>query len=299
MRCTAIAEEAGLRGISTIFVGSTGGLGWIEDRLADIGTPLVSLEDFNLSNCSTTDTLIVDSYLLDKEDIFLSKQNWRHVVALVDDVTPEYSADLFIHPGINGEWFKRQNTNFLSGLEYVPFRKSIRKTTCSVTPKLKKLLVFGGGTDVFGFGSAIGQVLRGLEGFDEAVFISEEHKEIQGWDNRFRVEPFGVSLDREIQDADLVLTTASTSSLEVLAREIPLGVGCATDNQITYYRELIKLNVSAPLGVCGSHGKWDLNTEVIAMLLTHAELRFKLSRNASGIVDLNGASRIVDAILRL
>ena len=142
-------------------------------------------------------------------------------------------------------------------------------------------------------------VLSGHKGFDEAVFISLEKEKIESWDKRFRVEPFGASLDREIANADLVLTTSSTSSLEVLAREIPLGVGCAVDNQVSYYKELIKLDVAAPLGVRTNKGGWKLNQELITALLTSAEMRNKLVRNASGVVDLSGASRIVDAILKL
>jgi spore coat polysaccharide biosynthesis predicted glycosyltransferase SpsG len=299
MRCSAIAEEAVLRGIPAIMIGSTGGLGWIEDHLNSLGLPLVGVKDFNLSHRSTLDTLILDSYIFDREDSFLSHQHWQRIVALVDDVTPEYRADLFIHPGINGKWFKGQNDNFISGLEYIPFRKSIHKSRIYGKLHLNKVLIFGGGTDVFGFASAVGRFLIGQKGFDEAVFISLEKEKIESWDKRFRVEPFGASLDREIANADLVLTTSSTSSLEVLAREIPLGVGCAVDNQVSYYKELIKLDVAAPLGVRTNKGGWNLNQELITALLTSAEMRNKLLRNASGVVDLSGASRIVDAILKL
>ena len=299
MRCSAIAEEALSRGISAILVGATGGLAWLDQRLSAIGLVILNTQDFYTFENSVEDILIIDSYDRNVSDAFISRNNGNHVVAIVDDLTPQYPAELFIHPGIDGGWFAGDKEKFLSGPDFIPLRKSIRKLNITVTPKVKKVLVFGGGTDLYGFGLAVGETLRELEGFDEAIFYSSNQRPIESLDSRFRVVTFGASLDNEIENVDLVFTTASTSSLEVLAREIPMGIGCAVDNQVAYYNALTKLSVSSPIGIRADSGTWNLNHTAISQLISDDELRRSLIRKATGFIDLKGASRILDAILEL
>lgn len=299
MRCSAIAEEAISRGISAMLVGSTGGLAWLDKRLDELGIDVLSIQDFQYFEFSVGDVLVTDSYSSQKIEHFISRSNGIRVVALIDNVTPEHDADLFIHPGLDGSWFSGERAKFIFGANFIPLRKSIKKLDVGLGAKLNKLLVFGGGTDPFGFGPAIAESLRGHEGFQEAVFFSSAESGIEELDNRFRVMPVGAALDVEIEDADLVFTTASTSSLEIVAREIPLGIGCAVANQSNYYKALSELNVSIPLGVRMIHGKWNLDYDSMWELITNAKLRENLIVNARGFIDLHGARRILDAILDL
>lgn len=299
MRCSAIAEEAISRGIQSILVGSTGGLAWLDNRLSDIGMDLVDLEYLQESTISHEDALVIDSYDLQKTNEFISMRNGGAVISIVDSFTPIFPADLFIHPGIDGSWFSHGNTDFLSGPTYIPLRRSIQKLDIKVVSRVKKVAVFGGGTDVFGFGFAVAECLSRLEDFDEAVFFSLAESDIKSLDNRFRVVPFGASLDSELENTDLVLSTASTSSLEILAREMPLGIACAVDNQLTCYNALNALGVSVPVGVRSNNGKWELDLPAISSLIKNKQLRSNLLENTRGFIDLQGAKRILDAILNL
>jgi spore coat polysaccharide biosynthesis predicted glycosyltransferase SpsG len=164
---------------------------------------------------------------------------------------------------------------------------------------LEKLVVFGGGTDMFNFAESMAELLCGCNEFSEAIFFSNAKQQIEQLDNRFKVLPFGRLLDDELNSADLVFTTASTSSLEIVAREIPLGVACSVENQRTYYDSLFESKVAAQIGERTDSMGWNLDKEKILSLVTDADLRLDLKLQSRGYLDLKGAERIVEEILKL
>ena len=109
----------------------------------------------------------------------------------------------------------------------------------------------------------------------------------------------GPRIDELTNNVDLVLTTASTSSLEFLARGFCVGIACAVDNQEQYYNSLGELGVAAQIGLRNLGNKWELDKEKIISLVTSSELRASLIAKAEGLIDFKGASRIVDAITTL
>lgn len=118
-------------------------------------------------------------------------------------------------------------------------------------------------------------------------------------DNRFHNFEISPLLDTLTKDVDLIFTTASTSSLEFLARGLCVGIACAVDNQEQYYRSLGELGVASQIGYRSKGNVWELDKEVIYSLVTSPELRRKLTAQARGLIDFKGASRIVDAIKAL
>jgi spore coat polysaccharide biosynthesis predicted glycosyltransferase SpsG len=297
MRCSAIAEEAIARGIDCLLVGSLGGVQWLEIRYAEIKCLVTTLEDF--STPQSNDVLVVDSYLLQSDDNFINQHLWKSRVDIVDEFTPERESDLFIHPGLDSKWFMGNHAKFLSGPKFIPLRKSITKNLLSKSGELNKLVIFGGGTDSHGFAVKMSRVLCGMSGYDKAIFFSTEQDYIEELDPRFRVFPFGAALDHELSDADLVFTTASTSSIEVIAREIPLGVACSVDNQVTYYEALGKSKVAAKIGERVTSGEWEIHTDVIHRLISDVNFRDELKLATHDFIDLSGAQRILDAIIAL
>jgi len=296
MRCLAIAEEASSRGIPSVLVGSLRGVDWLQEHVTTLGIDLVPVSDFIL--LENSDYLIIDSYEIPTIDNFISRHGWHSVTSISDEHTPTYKADLIIHPGLDGSWYKGNQEIFLSGPRFIPFRKSITKRIGRDIRKVKKIVVFGGGTDTYGFAQEISGLLSHIPGFEIATFFSQEKKYFEELDPRFRVHPFGRLLDGELSDADLVFTTASTSSLEIVAREIPLGVACAVENQNPYYHALGESKVAVQIGNRVKTGRWEMNSEVIQRLISDHSKREELLTASSGFVDLNGAKRIVDAIIR-
>lgn len=297
MRCLAIAEEAIARGIDCILVGSLGGVQWLEKRFADIKCQVSAIEDFPKSQ--SNDVLVVDSYLLQSDDNFINQHLWRSRVDIVDEFTPERESDLFIHPGLDSEWFMGDRAKFLSGTKFIPLRKSITKNLLYKSGELNKLVIFGGGTDSHGFAVRMSRELCGLPGYDKAIFFSTEQNYIEELDPRFRVLPFGAALDHELSEVDLVFTTASTSSIEIIARELPLGVACSVDNQVTYYEAFSKSKVAAKIGEWVASGEWEIHTDVIHRLISDVNFRDELKLATHDFIDLFGAQRVLDAIIAL
>ena len=298
MRLSAIAEEAIGRGIDSIFVGRVQEVDWLQKRIDQIGFSQTTVPE-NFVSRNEFDILVLDSYDIKLEEGFIQPSSWKKIVVVADDLTPEYLADLIIHPGLEDSWFKGDRSRFLSGPRYMPLRKTIRRVEYRCHDVIRKIVVFGGGTDPFRFAEQMAKALRDEPGFASVVFFSDADKKIESLDSRYNTTDFGPHLDSEIDSADLIFTTASTSSLEVLARGLPLGVGCAIENQLGYFKSLDKLRIATLIGERITTGNWELDMKAIRALISKAELRNRQIIRASGLIDLHGASRILDAITDL
>lgn len=298
MRCSAIIEEAIGRGISCVVIGHLGGLQWLEERLMGIGaTHFENEKSFPISHGE--DILVIDSYEIPISDEFIHPKNWKRVVSISDDATPAYVASLVIHPGVDNFRNTVAATRVLTGPKFIPFRKSIKKSLRVRNSPLRKIVIFAGGIDDFDFALNLAGVLTEINEFGEAVFFSKLHSEITSIDSRFTTRNFGPLLDGELENADLVFTTASTSSLEIIAREIPVGICFSVGNQISYFDALIKEKLAFAIGNLNSSKKWELNRSAIKRLVTDSSLRDQLSANSNGFLDLLGSQRLVDEILKL
>ena len=159
------------------------------------------------------------------------------------------------------------------------------------------MLVVGGGSDAYGFVPAVVKELTKLtQDFHATIFTNSFSG--MDLDKRFSLSEVGLNLDLIANAVDLVFTTASTTSLEFLARGSAVAIGCAVDNQELYYKELSDGNYASPIGKF-SKDSWVLDTEMIEGLINSETLRTNLKANSVNLIDLNGAKRIVDEILKL
>lgn len=298
MRSSAIAEELIARGEEVIFVGDTSEIPWLSLRIGGLGFSQVLKSSRELATNPETDILILDSYTLPIGDEFLEKNRWRRIIAIADESTPAYEADLIIRPGLSENLRPKLAPKVLMGPKYIPFRKSIKKIDNPLEDGgALVILVVGGGTDTFNFVEAICVELKNIESpFQAMIFSSNER--LSQLDPRFTNVPIGSQLDYWATSADLIFTTASTTSLEFIAREIPVGLGCAIDNQEEYYESLTLAGVAIPIGQFRGD-KWDLDQLKLEELVNSKELRETLKQKSAGLVDLKGAERIVDEILKL
>jgi spore coat polysaccharide biosynthesis predicted glycosyltransferase SpsG len=297
MRSSAIAEEAIGRGLPSVFVGEVSELAWVDDRIKNLGFSQVFKNSGEFSSNQHEDVLIIDSYEISPTDPFLKREKWRAVVSVFDEMTPDYVCDLRIHPGLTNNWLVPFGGKTLSGPKYVPLRKSIMKSDQHKPGGTLELLVLGGGSDTYGFVPAVVKVLNGISSnFHATLFINSSVG--VSMDERFSVSKVGLDLDLVANLADLVFTTASTTSLEFLARGSAVAVGCAIDNQELYYKELSAGYFAAPIGKF-LNNSWELNSKLIKDLVSSETQRARLKANSAGLIDLNGAKRIVDEILKL
>lgn len=299
MRSSAIAEEAISRGIPTVFVGSISELSWVSERIQGLGYTDVLDEPEKFSSNSIEDILILDSYDIRISDSFVQPSKWRATVSIFDESTPQYQCDLRIHPGLTAVWPEFSGVRTISGPIYTPLRKSINVLKPSQGKKNLEIVVVGGGADVTEFVLAIATVLLKIKNnFNANLFVRDGKTLDLDLDERFSINPIGKGLDEIANKADLVFTTASTSSLEFLARGTAVAIGCSVDNQELYYKELSDGNYAAPIGEFQDN-KWNLDIDTIQDLVHSELLRTKLKANSANLIDLDGSKRIVDEILRL
>jgi spore coat polysaccharide biosynthesis predicted glycosyltransferase SpsG len=179
----------------------------------------------------------------------------------------------------------------------VPLRKSIKSSTKHTPEGTLEMLVVGGGSDTYGFVPAVVNVLTKLTQDFHATIFTNSFLGME-LDERFSLSEIGLNLDLVANAVDLVFTTASTTSLEFLARGSVVAIGCAVDNQELYYKELSGGSYAAPIGEF-LNNEWHLDAKLIHELISSKTLRTTLKDNSSNLIDLNGAKRIVDEILKL
>ena len=299
MRSSALAEEAISRGIECFFVGQLGGISWLEARIQGLGFSGILRSEGEFLSLPTDDVLVLDSYVIDPGNPFVQNNNWLAVVNVADNLTPAYDCDLLVHPGLNVDWLLNSTMPILAGAEYILTRKSIKKVLPGIVDVRKgpKVLVVGGGSDPYGFCEAVSTVLDSVHAPFEVEFFS--NFQIASKANKvFKTHPIGSILDQRVNTADLVLTTASTTSLEFIGREIPTGIACVVDNQENYYREIGKLGIAKQIGTRNADGTWRFDLNVIEELITSEILRNSLRTSAANQIDLRGTERVVDYILK-
>jgi spore coat polysaccharide biosynthesis predicted glycosyltransferase SpsG len=300
MRSSAIAEELVNRGEDVIFVGQISELPWVEERIACLGFKQIHNESQEFISNPASDILILDSYNIDINEEFINSKNWLHIVAIVDASTPNYSCTIRVHPGLDSGWVGKSKIPTLAGPKFVPIRSSLMKNVHN-SNRIKNCLriaVIAGGSDTYELVPEIAKILGKMSNDFEVYLFSRSDADL-ALDSRFHFIQIGQQFDELTRDIDLVLTTASTSSLEFLARGICVGLVCAVDNQQQYYDSLGQLGVAAQLGFRTLDNKWILDDQKICSLITSDEMREGLKRKATGLIDFNGASRIVDAITAL
>ncbi len=297
MRCSAIAEEVIARGLEAIFVGRIENLDWVRKRIHNLGFSSVFENEDEFLPDPHSDVLVLDSYLIGVDEPFISRRKWKRIVVIADNVTPKFECDLIIHPGLDNEWLKSAAVPVVYGPEYLLIRKSIQKITDSQNlPETgPRIVVVGGGSDPSKFCRTVAVVLKSIQEPFTAVLFTNDMFEVK-LDKRFMVSPIGDALDEMIKTANLVLTTASTSSFEFIAREIPTGIACAAENQRLNFNTLVSRKLAYPIGIYSNKDGWAIDGPAIHRLIIDADLRKELKGGISALIDLQGPKRTVDAI---
>jgi spore coat polysaccharide biosynthesis predicted glycosyltransferase SpsG len=300
MRLSAIAEELIARGKEVIFVGQITELVWVEKRVRSQGFSQIYKKQEDFVPDPAIDVLIIDSYEIDTHDSFIAPCNWLHIISIFDKMTPLYNCTLRIHPGFDYTSTSGSISPSLAGPEYIPLRSELSKKTF-IRKKFAsplKIVVTAGGSDPYKLVQHISRILQKSDENFFAILFSEFTFD-SGLDSRFEIVEIGERLADLSQDADLVFTTASTSSLEFIARGMCIGIACSVDNQQQNYELLGKLGVAAQIGFRNSKNQWIFDENVINTLISSVQIRSELVARTVGLIDFKGSERIVDAILNL
>jgi spore coat polysaccharide biosynthesis predicted glycosyltransferase SpsG len=299
MRSSVLAEEAISQGFECIFVGRILDLDWVSERISKLGFSQVHSDQDTFVANAESDVLILDSYSIPISDPFIAKKNWKKIMCISDEITPKYESDLELRPGLAKVDLEQDLPTVLSGADHILIRKGIVKSKRE--KKLGgtlKVLVVGGGSDSFGFVAAIAEVVSSMK-LDLEVHVFTNRVIPDDSEVRFVEHIIGSELDLIANSVDLVLTTASTSSLEFIAREIPTGVGCAVDNQREYYEQFGRLGYVTQIGTRNSNGNWEFKFQEIRELLENQGRRDSLMKATRMLIDLKGAKRVLDKLVSL
>ena len=128
MRSSVIAEELISRGFDVVFIGNTDEIPWLNKYVEELGfCEILTASDIFVSD-PNSDVLILDSYEIDPSTAFIQSVGWSKIIVLVDDQTPPFIGNLYIHPGSGTSWqlpASSKKTESLSGIKYLMIRKSI------------------------------------------------------------------------------------------------------------------------------------------------------------------------------
>jgi spore coat polysaccharide biosynthesis predicted glycosyltransferase SpsG len=298
MRCIAIFEQIKQRGYPSVFVGSFSDIAWTKQKVIDFGFGQIVDNPTDFVGNPDSDVLILDSYLIPIDDPFLSKHLWKKIIAISDEQTPDYKVDLIVHPTLKQVIKSDYSQEVLFGPAYFPIRNEIRKIE-SLDSKFDKVevLILGGGTDYENFSEVIAKNLMNIETRFAAKFISD-NQSIEQMDARFEVFGLGTPIESLISQCTLALTTASTSAVEFIAREVPTGIVRAVDNQSEYFDYLSSQNLAMPIGE-RRDSLWLIDNRAISDLIGNLSSQNTLRLNMAGLIDLKGSERILDKILHL
>jgi spore coat polysaccharide biosynthesis predicted glycosyltransferase SpsG len=295
MRVSTIAQEAIARGYECHFVGTTSELSWVDKYLRQLGFKSLNQNVNSFDTNFHNEILVLDSYTIPLDSPFNKPNIWQMVVCVSDQFTPNYSADVFVNQSMKSKP-ALDNRLELSGPDFALIRKSIKKSTSRNTVGFPpKLLVLGGGSDPYRFVRAVLQKLSSLD-LPFVVHVFSDENLDSFLDLQIYQHQLGPELDEVANDIDLVITTASTSSIEFIAREIPTLVACAVDNQEKFYSQLTELGYAIPIGKRDSDGEWQLDSQTIKKAIEEPEICLELQLRIRGVIDLMGPSRIVDEI---
>jgi spore coat polysaccharide biosynthesis predicted glycosyltransferase SpsG len=298
-----LAEEAISRGIECVFVGEISGMDWVQKRINSLGFGQIVNMDLETFKFSNLDTVILDSYTLPFSSQFNDPKRWKEIVSISDEVTPDFAANLVVNQRISKLPQITKGRRTISGVDYLLIRKDIRvleKKEGQGEPI--KIVVIGGGSDQFNFCQNFAKSIPRLKLAKRVQFdlFSPVHLGNIS-NNQFEMisHPIGPSLDLVARSADLAITLASTISFEFLARNIPMGVAAAIENQKFNYQELISNGFAQSVGHIDKFGKWTFDLETIARLINSQELRIKIASNMSKFTPVNGARNVFNEITNL
>jgi spore coat polysaccharide biosynthesis predicted glycosyltransferase SpsG len=220
-------------------------------------------------------------------------------VAIFDSVTPHYEVDLAIRPSLLTQVNSIDGVRTLAGTRFLLLRSSITK---SLPPNLDdsktlRILVVGGGSDPSGFCSEVTKVLMALPFDFKADVFSDNIDEAHKSDPRIRNHKVSLLLDEYAKECDIAFTLASSLSIELIAREIPIGVAWAFENQRSGYVEMVSSGFAAPIGNRNNSGEWEIDYDILSKMISSSLFRNNLRSRITGLIDFNGAERVALEIL--
>jgi len=296
-RCVAMAEAAVARGWRVVFVGSVTGADWLLGQLSALEVPEMPPGPSLAAQAVSVgaDVIFVDHYGLGE---LPEVREVARLVSMEDGRFGRRAADLVVDANLAREHRSRDGSPLvLVGPAFAPLRGEIRdarsrraggrarQNKAGGGEPVRVVVVMGGGAA----GEAVSAALAALRDTEipmsvraiSATPITTE----PGPGQRITIEPPTPELPDLLADADLVISAAGVTLLELCCIGTPAALVQLADNQAAGYRAAIDRGMAVGLGTVA-----DLPQAgpILRDLLENP-------RTAANTVDGRGAERILDA----
>lgn len=289
VRCAAFAEEATARGWDVVFSGDPA-------RFRDAfplvlpGAPDAATLGAQ-ARATGADVVLVDHYDLPAD---LSAGVTAALVSFESGTFGRRPADVVVDCGLVPPPPRQADGSgvVLTGPAYAPLRRAVRAVRDRDGGVPGKVVVTMGGSDA---GDVVGEVLESLR--DTGLPLDAHAltpaavappRPLPG--QRFAVRPL-TDLPRVVADADLVVSAAGVTLLELCCMGVPMALVELVADQARGYRAALDLGVAVGLGRPGA-----VDRTALRQVLTDTALRTRLAATARTVVDGRGAARVLDAL---
>jgi len=292
-RCVALAEAAVARGWRVFFAGEVVGADWLAERLVAIGVPMLPAAPLAPQAVEVgADVVLVDHYELGEQP---EVREVARLVSLEDGHFGRRAADVVVDANLYTVPRPADGTPVvLAGPRFAALRADVVAARAPYqangTPRV--VVVMGGGAR----GEAVEAALNALRdtGLPMSVraISAEPVAVVPGEGQTFTVGRPTTALPALLAEADLVVSAAGVTLLELCCVGAPAALVRLADNQAAGYSAALTQGLAAGLGEVA-----DLPAAVdtLRALLTDPAARAGLASAALSTVDGQGADRILDA----
>ncbi|NUV87822.1 spore coat protein [Streptomyces sp. KAI-26] len=324
MRCLALSEELRRRGAEVFLLGRAAKPSWLRTQLADQGLPVLPGPDepeklVALAREMGLDAVVLDSHTLAPECAGALRAAGVVVAAVVDGTARAQEADLYVDQSPGGDHITTtfpEGARRLGGYRHALIRSAVlaarhhlgRPAIDPAAPV--RVLCFFGATDPYG---GVPVAVRALlatgiplwltaVAADPALARATEALAAQP-DQRVRVIGPVENLPELARSADLIVTAAGSSVLDLLCIGCAVAVVTVTASQQPAYEAVRDDGLVAGLG--GLEGlrapgaPLDDGVAILRRLLTGAEERAELAQRGASAVDGQGSARVAQALFGL
>ncbi len=324
MRCLALSEELRRRGADVFLLGRAESPAWLRAQLTEQGLPVLHGPDdpdelTAIARDMALDLMVLDSNRLTPECSRALRAAGILVAAVVDGTARAQEADLYVDQS-PGE--RDIGTSFpegacrLGGYRHALIRDAVLSAARHPARRVVEpaapphVLCFFGATDPYGGVPvavrallATGMPMRLTAVAAEPRLTREVEALPTGVEQRVEVvEPAG-QLPELARNADLVVTAAGSSVLDLLCIGCAVAVVTVTASQQRVYEAVLDDGLVVGLGSLGglreSGAALDEGVAALHGLLTHGAVRAELARRGTATVDGRGCSRVAQALIDL
>jgi spore coat polysaccharide biosynthesis predicted glycosyltransferase SpsG len=284
-RCVALAEAAVARGWRVSFTGAVTGADWLLARLSTLDVPVGAPGDL-AEQAEAADIVLVDHYGLGElPDV----RAVSRLVSMEDGPFGRRAADVVVDANLMTGPRPADGTGVvLAGPRFAPLRSDVvaARGPRTAGDPLHVVVAMGGGAAADAVAAAL-TALRDTEIPMSVDAISAAPVQVRpGPGQRLTVRPPTPTLPALLAEADLVVSAAGVTLLELCCLGVPTALVQLADNQAAGYRAAVDQGLAAGLG-----GVADLAGPPLRDLLTDPGRRAALGRAASSVVDGRGAAR--------